>query len=35
MNAAKNGDITTLQYLIQTNRIDVNTLGPRGPPWVS
>ena len=35
MKAAADGDITTLQYLIQDNRIDVNTYGPKDYPWVS
>ena len=35
MNAAKTGDLTTLQYLIQKQGIDVNTHGPRDYPWVS
>ena len=35
MNAARDGDITTLQYLINDNRIDVNSCGPRYYPWVS
>lgn len=35
MKAAESGDIPTLQDLIQNKRIDVNTRGPRGPPWVS
>ena len=35
MNAAAAGDLTTLQYLIQKNQIDVNTHGPKGYPWVS
>ena len=35
MIAAADGDITTLQYLIQNNGMDVNTHGPSGYPWVS
>ena len=35
MNAARYGDIATLQYLINDNRIDVNSCGPSNYPWVS
>ena len=35
MRAAKDGDINTLQHLIQENRIDINTHAPRDYPWVS
>jgi len=28
MKAAKDGDLTTLQYLINDKKIDVNTRGP-------
>ena len=34
MNAARDGDIATLQYLIQHKGMDVNTRGPSFP-WVS
>ena len=35
MRAAQDGNITILQHLIQEDRIDINTHGPRGRPWVS
>ena len=35
MKAAENGDLATLQHLIQENKIDVNTQGPYDRPWVS
>ena len=35
MNAAHDGDIATLQYLINDNRIDVNSRGPSDILWVS
>ena len=35
MKAAKEGDITTLEYLIKDKRIDFNTRGTREYPWVS
>ena len=35
MKAAENGDVATLQHLIQENKIDVNTRGPNDFKWVS
>ena len=35
MKAAENGDLATLQHLIQENKIDVNTRGPDWSSWVS
>ena len=35
MKAARDGDVTTLKYLIEEKQIDVNTCGPYGHPWVS
>ena len=35
MNAAKTGDLRTLEYLIQKKQIDVNTRGPSTITWVS
>ena len=35
MKAAEDGDVATLQRLIQENKIDVNTQGPYGFTWVS
>ena len=35
MKAARDGDITTLKYLIKDQRIDINIRGPRDFPWVS
>ena len=34
MKAAEDGDVATLQRLIQENKIDINTRGPYYP-WVS
>ena len=34
MEAAKAGDVATLQHLIQDNKMDINTRGPRFNPWV-
>ena len=34
MTAAKDGDVTTLQHLIQDNNMDINTPGPYDYPWV-
>ena len=33
MEAAKDGDVTTLQHLIQDNKMDIDTRG--GLAWVS
>ena len=35
MKAAKDGDVDTLEYLIQEKHIDVNTCGPDDYTWVS
>ena len=34
MMAANNGDIATLQNLIQDKKININCKGHDGPPWV-
>ena len=35
MKAAKDGDVTTLQHLIQDNKMDIDTRGPDDYEWVS
>ena len=35
MKAAEDGDITALKDLIVEKKLDVNTKGPWGYPWVS
>ena len=35
MKAAKDGDVATLQHLIEEDKIDVNTQGPYDLTWVS
>ena len=35
MKAAEDGNITALKELIQEKKIDVDTHGPLGVPWVS
>ena len=34
MRAAENGEIATLQDLIQKKEININCKGPTYPPWV-
>ena len=35
MEAAQDGNVDTLKYLIEDKKIDVNTQGPGSYPWVS
>ena len=35
MEAARDGDIYTLKYLIENKLIDINTHGPNDYKWVS